>query len=214
MASPSKPPALRMSIGKSGLLFDKKQDSTPFSKALKISQQFRCWRKQDAPPKRVHPIPVKLVTFLLNLAYAHGVAPSPAKQALADIICIAFFFLLRSGDYTGTINDKAVFALDNVRVFLGTRLLNLEHLPIQELEAVTSMSLYFTTQKNKRKGDAIAHGHSLHPLCYPLKVTLRLVLRHRRWFQTHQKSYNSKAKLATFYKGARMVCIRVDDVTK
>ena len=39
-------------------------------------------------------------------------------MSMADIICIAFFFLLRPGEYTGTVNNDATFTLNDVYLCL------------------------------------------------------------------------------------------------
>ena len=164
----------------------------------RITQQLRCWTRSEPPPSRVRPVPITFVTFLLNLAYS----PLPdlrstAECAFADMICIAFYFLLRPGEYTGTTNDDAAFRLEDVTLYLGSRRLNLVSALDRELEAATSTSLYFTTQKNQDKGDSIAHGKSLHPLCCPVQSIARFVLRHRRWFQRKGRRLDPKVKLAT-----------------
>ena len=56
--------------------------------------------------------------FLLNLAYNMGYQ-SPSATAYANMICIAFYFLLWPGEYTGTTDDDAAFSLDYVRLHLG-----------------------------------------------------------------------------------------------
>ena len=181
----------------------------------RIAQQLRCWTKAEAPPSRVRPVPITLVTFLLNLAYAPSPdLRSPAECAFADMVCIAFFFLLRPGEYTGTTNDDAAFRLDDVSLFLGSRKLDLVTSPDRELEAATSTSLYFTTQKNQRKGDSIAHGKSLHPLCCPVRSITRFVLRHRDWFRRSGHPLDLTAKLATYYTNHNIISIRATDITK
>ena len=79
-----------------------------------------------------------------------------SDMSMADIICIAFFFLLRPGEYTGTTSDDAAFTLDDVYLYLGKRKLPLATATDGELRAATSCALHFTTQKNGRKGDVIA----------------------------------------------------------
>ena len=175
----------------------------------RISQQLRSWSKTDAPPRRVRPAPVTLVTYILNAAYNPGRTRSAEDQAYADMICLSFFFLLRPGEYTGTTNDDAAFRLSDVRLSLGTRLLSLEHSSVDELEAATSVSLYFTTQKNQRKGDAIAHARSSHRLCCPVRAAVRRILDHR----TH-RPYDPTTILAAFYHHGHACRIRADDVTK
>ena len=74
----------------------------------------------------------------------------------ADIICIAFFFLLGPGVYTGTTSNDAAFTLDNVYLYLGKRKLSLATATDGELRAVTSCAPNFKTKKNLRKRDVIA----------------------------------------------------------
>ena len=55
------------------------------------------------PPFRARPAPTTLVSFLLNLAHS-TTKTSPAELALADVIYLGFFFLLRPGECTSTTN--------------------------------------------------------------------------------------------------------------
>ena len=65
----------------------------------RLQLQFRCYSCQDPPPSRVKPIPVQ---FLLGLACVAAASNDPELQAVTYMIIIAFFFLLRLGEYTGT----------------------------------------------------------------------------------------------------------------
>ena len=96
--------------------------------------------------------------------------PSESDKSLADIICIAFFFLLRPGEYTGTTTDNTAFTLNDVYLYLGKRKLSLATATDTELRAAASRALHFTTQKNLRKGDVIAQSCSLDPQCCPVKA--------------------------------------------
>ena len=75
----------------------------------RLVQQLRSWSKVDAPPARVKPVPITLVTFLLNTAHANAVT-SPAVKAYADITCLAFFVALwhRSALHQQNKNDSFV----------------------------------------------------------------------------------------------------------
>ena len=66
------------------------------------------------------------------------------------------FFLLRPGEYTSTAHDDATFTL-----FLGDRRLHLATATIPDLEAATSVGLYFTIEKNQRKGDTHMAGATI-----------------------------------------------------
>ena len=178
----------------------------------RISQQLRSWNKTDPPPRRVRPAPVTLVLYLLNAAFA-GEEPPAAEAAIADMICIAFYFLLRPGEYTGTTSDDTAFSLNDIHLCLGTRRLDLEHSSTNDLKAATSVSLYFTTQKNQRKGDAIAHGRGGHPWCSPVLSTIRRILTHREFFASHQIPFTHSTIFASYYHRGHNLRIRAPDVT-
>jgi hypothetical protein len=66
---------------------------------FRLQRQLRSCAKQDPAPERVKPIPIQVVKAILKAAYSHRKA-SAVAQATADMIFIAFFFLLRPGEYT------------------------------------------------------------------------------------------------------------------
>ena len=69
---------------------------------FRIQRQLACYGKQDPPPNRVKPIPVPILRHVLATAL-QGAAPG--NIAIADMITLAFFFLLRPGEYTGSSSD-------------------------------------------------------------------------------------------------------------
>jgi len=113
---------------------------------FRIQQQLRSYKKDDAPPSRVKPIPITIILYILHAAC--GAKRDPGSQAIADIIAIAFFYILRPGEYAGTTTDNAAFTLDDVELHVGDRRLNIFKDPIGMIKAATSVSLAFTTQKN------------------------------------------------------------------
>ena len=72
----------------------------------RLQLQFRCYSQQDPPPSRVKPI---LVQVLCRIAFVGAASRDPELQAVADMIIIAFFFLLRPWEYTGTKSDSSPF---------------------------------------------------------------------------------------------------------
>ena len=72
----------------------------------RMQLQFRCYSRQDPPPSQVNPIPVQV---LRRLAYVAAASRDPELQAVADMIIIAFFFLLRPGEYTDIKSDSSTF---------------------------------------------------------------------------------------------------------
>ena len=77
----------------------------------RLQLQFRCYSRKDPPPSRVKPIPFQVLRRLACIAAA---SRDPELQAIADMIIIAFFFLLRPGEYTGTKSDSSPFRLSDV----------------------------------------------------------------------------------------------------
>jgi hypothetical protein len=131
------------------------------------------YAKADAPPTRVKPIPVPILRHVL--AQAH-LANSPAVLACADMICLAFFFLLRPGEYTGTVTSTQPFQLRDVRFFLGNLALTTSTAPPAQLLSATFVTLEFTTQKSGVRGEVIGLGRSGDPLFCPVLAAARRCL--------------------------------------
>ena len=179
---------------------------------FRLRRQKRSWKKGDAPPKRVKPCPITIVIWLLNRAYDSDIS-NHSDMSMADMICIAFFFLLRPGEYTGITTDDAAFSLNDVYLYLGKRKLPLATATDAELKASTSCALHFTTQKNLRKGDVIAQSSSHHSRCCPVKALVRLVLRHREHFRSKNIPFDGTVQLASYYSNNRRLRIRSEAVT-
>jgi hypothetical protein len=76
----------------------------------RISHLFTCYKKEDSPPSRVKPVPIVIVVLILSHANTNTTLPED-RRAIADLICNAFYFLLRLGEYTGTTSDDTPFRL-------------------------------------------------------------------------------------------------------
>jgi hypothetical protein len=109
------------------------------------------------------------------LAQAYGVSRHDDAQAIADVITIAFFFLLRPGEYTGTTSDDTPFRLQDVHLYIATRRLDTMLCTDAEINAATSVSYTFTTQKNGIRNEKIVHGLSGTGLCCPVRATARRI---------------------------------------
>ena len=185
---------------------------------FRLRRMYKFYDKSDPPPARVKPVPITFILFLLNTAYGldhNAVSASPTQKALADMTCVAFYFLLRPSEYSGPPNRQhAVFSLDDVHVYIGQRKLDLATALECDVVAATNVRLHYTTQKNQRKGDVIAHACSQHPYCCPVKALLRLILTHRRWFATRGIPYDGKVRLASYYRNDERVNLRPEDVTR
>jgi hypothetical protein len=128
-------------------------------------------------------------------------------MAIADMITIAFFFLLRPGEYTGALSDDAAFKLQDVGLYIHGCKLDLFAANDAEVKSATSVSYIFTTQKNGNRNEKLVHGLSGDPWCCPIKATVRRVLLHRR----HKASLATP--VASFYHGNRRTLVKARDVT-
>jgi hypothetical protein len=63
---------------------------------FRIKRLQAAWKKQDPPPHRVNPVPIQVLRFLAQLASDSAL---DSTKATADIFIIAFFFLLRPGEF-------------------------------------------------------------------------------------------------------------------
>jgi hypothetical protein len=79
---------------------------------FRIQRQLREYKKEDSHLSRVKPVSIIIIVYIL--AMANGAQRKEDEQAIADMITIAFFFLLRPGEYTGTTTDDASFCMDDV----------------------------------------------------------------------------------------------------
>jgi hypothetical protein len=68
-------------------------------------------------------------------------------MAVSDMVILAFFFLLRPGEYTGTSSNTTPFSLRDIQLFLGRVRVPLLTCSVPTLEATTFGTLEFTTQK-------------------------------------------------------------------
>jgi hypothetical protein len=80
-----------------------------------IQRQIKAYKKDDDPPKRVNPIPILIIIYIL--AQAYGDQRKDNEVVMADTITIDFFFLLRPGEYTRTMSNDAPFRLQDVTIY-------------------------------------------------------------------------------------------------
>ena len=127
---------------------------------------------------------------------AQQLPPGPVSEKLcaaADMIIIAFFFLLRPGEYTDSVSDTTPFTLGDVQMFIGTLRLDIVTADEQLLNQALSASLTFTTQKNGVENEVIRQGLSGDPYVCCVKATKRRVC--------HLRAHNAplSAPLARVY---------------
>jgi hypothetical protein len=94
---------------------------------LRLKHQLRHYSKSDPPPRRVKPIPIQVLRHLVHLVSSDPDS-TQSMQCIRDLVIIAYYFLMRPGEYcTSTGEDSShPFHFDEVELWLGARRLNLE----------------------------------------------------------------------------------------
>ena len=123
---------------------------------FRLSRQLAKYAKDDDPPTRVKPIPIFILRQAVQTARHQN---SPFHHALADLIIIGFFFLLRPGEYAATESTASPFRLADVQLFHNTQPLSAEAMR-QGTPRPDFVSLTFTTQKNGVRGEVVGLGPS------------------------------------------------------
>lgn len=159
-----------------------------------IKRQLRSYQREDSPPICVKPVPITLLLHILRRAHGPP-AGDDRSTVLADVITVAFYFLLRPGEYTGTSHDDQPFQIQDVHLHLGERRLDTFAATLAELNAATSASYTLTRQKNGVGNETLSHGRANHALCCPVRATLRLLLYHRTHHTPHTQPIAAYVRL-------------------
>jgi hypothetical protein len=141
----------------------------------------------------VKPFPIIIIIFIA--AQAFGDTCSEEEMAIANRIIFTFLFLLRPGEYTGTVSDDAFFKMQDVGLYIQGCKLDLFTAAAYEVKYATYASYTFTKQKNGNRNTKLVQGLSGDPWCCPANATVRRVLLHRR------NKVSLTTPLASLYRG-------------
>jgi hypothetical protein len=140
---------------------------------FRITRMLKAYSKEDPPPNRVKPIPIPVIRRILMVAMASNTA---LNMGIADMIVIAFFFLLRPGEYAISQSESTPFELKDIQFFRGQLRLDINIATEAELLSATFASLTFDKQKNAVRGEVVGHAPSgAIDLC-PVRAIARRVL--------------------------------------
>jgi hypothetical protein len=142
----------------------------------RLDRQLKGYAKFDDDPTRVKPIPIPLLHEATRLATVDG---SATALAVSDMLWIAFFFLLRPGEYTKPASDSHPFRLCDVKLWLNSTPVHVKNTDAATLLQCTFVSLTFSTQKNGTRGEIIGHGRSNNPNACPVHgIACRIIYLH------------------------------------
>jgi hypothetical protein len=173
---------------------------------FRLGRTWTAFGKEDPPPNRVKPLPVAVLHHVMQCAH-NAPPPNHLLHAIADMICIAFFFLLRPGEYTSSSSDTTPFRAKDVVLFRSQdEPLDLQSCSDDDLLNAIFCTLEFTTQKNGVRGEVIGLGPSGHPRLCPCRAMARRLIHFRRF------NLAFTLPLATVFTG-KSVKIKPADIT-
>jgi integrase len=159
----------------------------------------------DPAAFRVKPMPIQV----LHHAQSRCDPTNEIHQLLMDAAYIGFFWLLRPGEYLRARNSKPI-CLRNVTLRATATQTPFQALnaPLAEIIAADFSAITFDDQKNRTKGEVIAHGSTDHHLACPTKAIIRRVL----YLRQHDAPADTPL-LSTWADGAWRT-VPVDQVTR
>jgi integrase len=124
---------------------------------LPFSRLLRTYKNDDPVPKPQLALPVRAVQCAVDHYNTKG---KLLDFAIADLLSIAFFFLLRPGEYTMPTSRSRTrtvqFRRKDVRFFKQGNILP-HNTPLDELRTADAARLYLDNQKNGQRGSTMHH---------------------------------------------------------
>lgn len=142
---------------------------------LAIERLIEAFRRQDPPAQHKLAVPVALLEHLQDI---RETSPSPKVQAICDMCTIAFYYLLRVGEYTGhRKTDRRrtkQFRVCDITFYDKSHNIipNTASLPV--LYTARKATMRITNQKNGARGSIISHDRSGTKAC-PVRALARRV---------------------------------------
>lgn len=143
-----------------------------------ISSMLRGFARADPPPGRQWPVTLSMLQHLCEMAAPTGWPPNKWR-AVQDLCVIAFFYLLRPGEFTKSQAELGQpFTLGHIQFHLADqRLVEAHQLhPLHDTTTAVgplAATVDFVDQKNSHKGDKLTHRATSHPCLCPVKALYR-----------------------------------------
>jgi hypothetical protein len=139
---------------------------------MRLTRVISGWKRTDPSPKRRKPVPKSVLYEADRLARNYNQA---RELAIADLLWIGFFYLLRPGEYLYTTKGRYPFTLGDIVLRLGAQEYHADHIPLHLLHLVTYAGLTFTMQKNGVPGELIGLTPTSAPIACPVRAIARRV---------------------------------------
>ena len=130
---------------------------------------FQKWTDADPPPQPELALPVGTVQWFPRVAAANP--GFPWLRAVGDLIILAFFFLLRVGEYTTPSGSRRTVPLrkQDAQLWQGTSAIPPCASPATRL-AATAVTISLVNQKNGHKNAILHHTSSGNPAFCPVQA--------------------------------------------
>ncbi len=129
-------------------------------------------KNEDPPSNRVKPVPVQLLLYAQDLVTRK---PTAQKCAAMELCWIGFYYLLRGGEHCKTSAKNKPLLLKHIGLAIDEQVLNVVKCNTRDLRRATQSSITFDDQKNRKKGDVVAHSTSGNPIACPTKALGRRI---------------------------------------
>jgi hypothetical protein len=139
-----------------------------------FSKQLAKWKEEDPPPKPQQALPSSTVQWI---SHQYAQAATKRMRIVGDLIVLAFFFLLRVGEYTKSSGERRTVPLrrQDIRFWQDTQLVP-HDAPPESLLTATGVTIHLENQKNGTRNAVLHHYSSGVPGFDPVQSAARLVL--------------------------------------
>ena len=173
---------------------------------FRLTRTWAAWKREDPAPDRVKPVPIQVIRHLSYKAALPGADES--FVAVVDMIVLAFFYLLRPGEYTDSSSESTPFRFTDAQLFIGDCRLDLVTTPAEQLRLATFATLTFTDQKNGVRNEVIGLGCSGDAFLCPVKTIVRRVI----YLRSHNA--NGFTPLCRVFHGSSVTPTRITSVLR
>ncbi len=173
------------------------------------------YNKTNPPTRKMLPVESDVPELMVDLGY--GKNEMAHSQAIGDLALIAFYYLLRIGEYTvkskhANTKQTVQFKLKDVRFFKLDKTNTLVCLPMNALTSLILMAdsatLKLDNQKNGWKGVSVHREANGEPFKCPVQAIARRVIHLR------EHNANGKTFLSTFFQTNARYDVCGEDVSK
>jgi hypothetical protein len=171
--------------------------------------------KEDPPTRKMLPVESDVPELLVEMGYSKS--GTAHTRAVGDLSLIAFYYLLRIGEYTvkskrNNVKQTVQFKLEDVTFYKKMKSGQLRCLPknapAKLILSADSATLKLDNQKNGWKGVCVYQQHNGDPLHCPVHALTRRLI-HMRTISAKDQDY-----LSTYFVNKKCYDVTVEDISR